>query len=454
MKKLLFLALLYSCATHTGTITIDKYTDFVDPLIGSGGHGHVFVGANVPHGMVQLGPTQMSQGWDWSSGYHSSDSTISGFGMTHLSGTGIGDKGDIHFMPTTGGVALRRESFFSSFSHSQEQAEAGFYSVMLLKYGIQVQLTASERTGFQRYIFPFGKPVELIIDLKQGIGWDWPTGCELRQVSPTKIEGLRLSTGWAKDDRIYFTASFSHPITALEVASDTSYNPHNKQIVVVDSCYYRLVFAPIDTLECQVAISGVDIQGARANFESEARGRSFEQIRSQAQQSWNSALGVVQAEGADSSRLRTFYTALYHTMFFPSIFSDVDGRYRGADGNTHKSSNFKSYTIFSLWDTYRAAHPLFTLTEPDRVSDMVNSMLAIYDEQGKLPVWHLWGNETDCMVGFGSVQVIADAMLKGVKGFDYQRAYEALKAYAKLDERGLKLVRERGYIPADSMGES
>lgn len=441
MKRLLFFlgsALLCSC---TPTAPQKEYTQWVDPTIGSGGHGHVFVGANVPHGMVQLGPVNITTGWDWCSGYHRSDSTLIGYAHTHLSGTGIGDKGDVLLMPFTGPFpGADKSHYVSTYRHANEVAQAGFYQLTDDRYGVKAELTASERVGFHRYTYPQGTERKMLVNLRQGIGWDKATDCLVRKVDDTTIEGYRLSKGWAADDRVYFAARFSAPIQALDYI-DTA------KTAVLD-------FGVGDVLSVEVALSGTSIEGAHKNLKAEG-GKEFDQAQQAAKAAWNELLGAIDIESSDTARLKTFYTALYHSAFFPAVFDDVDGTYRGADGQIYTAQGHTPYTVFSLWDTYRAAHPLYTLVSPDRARDMVLSMLDIYDQQGYLPVWHLWGNETDCMTGVPSVQVVGDAVLKGLlTPQESERAYQAMKAYADLDYRGLKEIREMGFYPADSDVES
>lgn len=436
-------------------------TQYVDPHIGSGFHGHVFVGANVPFGAVQLGPTQISEGWDWCSGYHYSDSVIIGFAHTHLSGTGIGDLGDILIMPTTGAVKLTKgnpkalESGYASlYSHDQEKVTPGYYSVNLKRYNIQAELTATERVGFHRYTFPQAEEAHLVIDLKEGIGWDLSTETHLEYVNDSTLAGYRYSEGWAQDQRIFFTAIFSKPITALTLAEDekvlTGRSATGKRTKGV------ITFATTtgEQVLMKVGISPVSTQNALMNIRRELPHWNFDNVVSDADQAWNTALNTVQVKADDPSQLRTFYTALYHTMIAPSVFNDVNGDYRGTDKKVYHDTTFTNLTTFSLWDTYRAAHSLYTIVCPDRVDDMVNSMLRIYQQQGKLPVWHLMGNETNTMPGNSALPVMADATLKGFSGFDAHAVLDAMKASAMLDERGLKYVKEKGYIPADTEVES
>lgn len=431
-------------------------TQFVDPYIGTGGHGHVFLGANVPFGMVQLGPTQMTEGWDWCSGYHYSDSTIVGFGHLHLSGTGIGDLGDISVMPVMGEVTLAKGSLsdpssgiYSLFSHERETAKPGYYAVHLERFGIDVALTATERVGFHSYTFPKSEEVPaLVFDLERGIGWDRTTKAFIQQENDTTISGYRYSSGWAKDQRIYFTAVFSQPIKKFSV-EDTE-QVLEGQRVATQRVFGKVDFEPgiSDPLLVKVALSPVSIENAKRNLKEELPHWNFHQTVSEADAAWNEQLGKVRAEMAEPADKRIFYTALYHTMIAPSVFGDVNGDYRGADGKSYQDKTFTNYTTLSLWDTYRAAHPLMTIIHPEMVSDIGNTMLHIYQQQGKLPVWHLHGNETDCMVGNPAIPVLADLMAKGYK-VDEALAFEAMKTSALLDERGMNWLKEYGYIPYD-----
>jgi predicted alpha-1,2-mannosidase len=436
-------------------------TQYVDPFIGTGFHGHVFLGANVPFGAVQLGPVNMSQGWDWCSGYHYSDSTILGFANTHLSGTGIGDLGDIEIMPVTGNVTLvrgtiedQKSGYYSLYSHNEETAIPGYYSVRLKRYDIKAEMTATERVGFHRYTFPASNDSKIIIDLETGIGWDQPVKTFIQQVNDTTIAGYRYSKGWAPDQKIFFTAIFSKPMKNFSVYDSISLL---KQNAANGKRLRGIAFFSTnkdEQIQLKVGISPVSIENAANNIKAEIPHWNFDEIRSQANNKWNAELNRIQIKTNDTSRLKTFYTAMYHTMIAPSIFNDHNGDYRGTDTMIYRNASFINLTTFSLWDTYRGAHPLYTIMESDRVNDMINSMLMIYKQQGKLPIWHLMGNETNTMPGYSSVQVVADAYLKGFRGFDTSLAWEAVNATAMLDERGLKFVKDRGYIPADSIVES
>ncbi|MFB9864407.1 GH92 family glycosyl hydrolase [Rufibacter immobilis] len=439
-------------------------TQLVDPYIGTSFHGHVFMGANVPFGAVQLGPTNMSTGWDWCSGYHYSDSTIVGFAHTHLSGTGIGDLGDILVMPTTGDVQLVRgnlkkpnSGYYSLFSHKEEKTRPGYYAVRLQRYNIQAEMTATERVGFHQYTFPKAEQASIIIDLKEGIGWDSPTETFIEQVNDTTLAGYRFSKGWANDQRVYFTAVFSKPIEKFE-----SYQVYDTAATAPTPAFKgsrikgvaRFKTKPGEKVLLKVGISPVSSENALANIRAEVPHWNFARVVEEADAAWNKELQKVKIEALDEAQARTFYTALYHSMIAPSIFNDHNGDYRGTDKKVYPKANFTNLTTFSLWDTYRAAHPLYTLLQTNRVNDMVNSMLAIYQQQGKLPVWHLMGNETNTMVGYSGVPVVADAIMKGFDGFDKNLAYEAMKATAMGNEFGLTWVKKQGFIPAEEEVES
>lgn len=406
----------------------DGLTRYVNQYIGTGGHGHVFLGANVPFGLVQLGPTQITRGWDWCSGYHYSDSVLIGFGHMHLSGTGIGDLGDIALLPVSD--ASQRQLIFS---HKDERVKPGYYSLKLADPGVKVELTASERVGFHRYTFDGGTGRALMrLDLVQGIGWDKMTDCLITQESDTRITGYRRSEGWSRDQRIYFSMDFSKPVR-MENRDSTGV-----AIFSVEKGEPLLV---------KVALSPVDIDKAKQNMKAEMPGWDFDAAVKAADDAWNRQLGRIVLTDGNDKRKEIFYTAMYHLMTAPSLFCDVDGAYRGADGKVRKGA-FKNYTTFSLWDTYRAAHPLMTLIFPEMQSDFASTFMNIFDQQGKLPVWHLMGCETDCMVGNPGIPVLADLVLKGfVK--DKERAFEAMKTSAMLDERSLGLLKQYGYIPYD-----
>ncbi len=425
MKKLFALAAFLTVGIGAWA---QNLTQYVDPYIGTGGHGHVFLGANVPYGLVQVGPTQYKRGWDWCSGYHYSDSVIIGFGQMHLSGTGIGDLGDIALLPTTD--ATQRDAMFS---HKGEHARPGYYSVML-KSGVKVDLTATARVALHRYSYPADAQTAFVrLDLSQGIGWDKMTKSAFKQNSPTEVSGYRYSTGWAKDQRVYFVAQFSRPVTLTTSQGDSLAvlsTPNNDEPLLV-----------------KVGISPVSDDNARANIAAELPAWDFRGTVAKANEAWNKELNKIVITTDDDAARRTFYTAMYHSMFAPSVFNDVNGDYRGADGKVYRG-DFKNYTTFSLWDTYRAAHPLMTIIHPEKQRDIAQTMLHIYEQQGKLPVWHLVGNETDCMVGNPGIPVLIDIALKGFD-VDKNKVLEAAKASAMRDERGMSLLKKYGYLPCD-----
>jgi predicted alpha-1,2-mannosidase len=450
----LSLPVFFSCRNHADTP--QNFTQYVHPYIGTGGHGHVFLGANVPFGMVQLGPSNIPQTWDWCSGYHISDSTIIGFSHLHLSGTGIGDLGDINLMPAVGEPTLNRgvagdysTGLYSLFRRATEKVRPGYYAVHLDRYNVDVELTATRRTGFHKYTFPASTDAKIIFDLENGQCWDRPVEGYLVQENDTVVSGYRYSTGWARDQRIFFTAVFSKPVKRF-IVSDSTTHKHGNALrakkVYGQACFDT---EEQETLYVKVALSPVSMENARLNMQAELPGWDFAQTVRKADEAWNEELGKIVFTTGDERVKRTFYTALYHTMIAPSEFCDFNNDYRGADGKIYTNAPFKNYTTFSLWDTYRAAHPLMSIIHPEKMSDIVNTLLAIYRQQGKLPVWHLMGCETDCMVGNPAIPVVADALLKGFDGFDREEALEAMKNSALLDERGLAFLKEYGYIPCD-----
>lgn len=462
-KRVLFSAVLLTIglSAQSQLGNPPSFTKYVDPFIGTGFHGHVFLGANIPFGAVQLGPVNLSEGWDWCSGYHYSDSTIIGFSHTHLSGTGIGDLGDVLLMPATGPVIIDKGSIknlsagnTSLFSHKEETAQPGYYSVRLQRYNIKAALTASSRVGFHQYTFPASASAHIVIDLVQGIGWDRPTDTYIRRMNDSTIAGYRFSKGWAADQRIYFTAVFSKPFTQLGLYNRKALQAGH--VLMGDSVKAVAHFNTREgeKIQVKVGISAVSAENALLNINTEIPDWDFEKVRASADAAWNRELGKLAVQTNDDKRSRIFYTALYHTMMAPSAYNDVNGDYYGTDKQVHPRAGFTNLTTFSLWDIYRAAAPLYTVLHNEKVSDVVNSLLAIYQQQGRLPVWHLMGNETNTMPGNSAIQLVADAYLKGIRGFDTVLAYEAVKQTAMLDLRGLNYVKKYGFIPADSMVES
>ncbi|MXV14498.1 GH92 family glycosyl hydrolase [Hufsiella ginkgonis] len=451
---LLRIASVLFVSLFTTAIQAQQLTSFVDPFIGSGGHGHVFVGASVPFGAVQLGPDNFYKGWDWCSGYNYQDSVIRGFAHTHLSGTGIGDLSDIIVMPYTGEIKTDKgqekipgSGYASLFSHKNEQVKPGFYSVKL-NNGVKVELTASERVGFHRYTFPAGKTARVIIDLKEGIN-DQASDTYIEQVDDYTFKGYRISSGWAKNQLIYFAIKSSVPVKNFGVYNNNTLLPGKSGKDKAIKGLISFGQAPA-TLQLKVGISPVSSENALANIRAEIPGWDFARVVSQANTKWNTELSKLTVETQNPVDKRIFYTAMYHTMINPSLFNDHNGDYRGTDSKVYEKAPFANFSVFSTWDTYRAAHPLFVLTQPQRVSDMVNTMLAINDQQGSMPVWHLAGYETGTMVGISSQQIVAEAYLKGIKGFDAERAFTALKTTAMSDARGQRFLRELKPLPSDA----
>jgi predicted alpha-1,2-mannosidase len=455
--------LLFACSTADKSCNnkpVD-YTQWVDPYIGTDDHGHVFLGANVPFGAVQVGPTNYVKGWDWCSGYHYSDSILTGFSQMHLSGTGIGDLGDVLITPFTGEIKTTPGTeedplggYASKYNHNDEIAKAGYYAVTLKRYNIRAELTASNRVAFHKYVFPGPGEGHIAINLTEGIGWDRSVDNYLKQINDTTFIGYRYSTGWAKDQRLFFAISVSQPIKNLELFNSgkeiTGTEAKGNAITGILSFQIQ----GNHTILLKVGISPVSEDNAMANIKNEIQGWNFNKIVTQAHDAWNHELGKITIKTGNIEQLRTFYTALYHAFIAPVTFNDFNKDYRGADGKVHTSAGFTNYSIYSLWDTYRAEHPLFTLVQPERVSDMVNTMLTIYKQQGKLPIWHLMGNETDCMVGYSAVPVLADAYFKGFTGFSADTMLEAMKASSTRDDYGVNYLKKMGYIPADKEKES
>jgi predicted alpha-1,2-mannosidase len=452
MKSFLFTILI--CITCANKSSAQHLTNYVDPYIGSGGHGHIFVGANVPFGMIQLGPQNIFKGWDWDSGYNYGDSILIGFSHTHLSGTGIGDLGDILIMPYTGPIktdkgtqANPQSGYASHYSHQTEKVRPGYYSVLLNDYGINAELTATERVGFHQYHFPQGKAGHIIIDLKEG-NQDQSYDTFIEQVDKYTFKGYRFSKGWAKDQRLYFAIKSDVPVKDFKVYDDQNPQPGTKAQGKAIKGLISFENTP-GIVKLKVGLSPVSADNALANIIAEIPNWDFNSIVKRADEKWNAELSKITVETMNNADKRIFYTSLYHTMTHPSIFNDANGDYRGADKKVYKNASFINYSIFSTWDTYRAAHPLYDLIQPKRVGDMVNTMLAIADEQGRLPIWYLMGYDTGTMVGISSMQIIAEAYLKGIKGFDPERAFNAIKKTAMGDSLGLSYVKTFQAIPAD-----
>ena len=449
----------------------EDFASYVDPKIGSGGHGHVFVGANVPFGFVQLGPTSIPQEWDWCSGYHDSDSTVIGFSHTHLSGTGIGDLFDITVMPVTGethtyarGSEADQESGLWSYADcTKEIAAPGYYSVPLTRYGICAELTATTRVGMHRYTFPQGENKGIVINLMNGGCWDRSMDTFIQTVDPQTgepaedgkaLRGYRFSRGWASDQKIYFYAEFSEPFDSLTILRSDIQIWKDEFRNMPTYAHAHFSNAEGKPLLMKVALSPVSMEGAYANMKAELPGWDFDKTAQAARDHWNRELSRIRVKTDDSKARKIFYTSLYHTMIAPASFCDTDGRYRGADGKIHEDPGHDTYTIFSLWDTYRAAMPLYTIFQSERYQDFINTMLTIHRQQGKLPVWHLHGCETDCMVGNPGIPPVADAIVKEIPGIDRHLAFEAMKVSAMRPDRGQDHRMKHGYIPCDKFNES
>ncbi len=440
MKSLYVLALPILLSACVGNDTLDVApADIVDPLIGTDFTGNTYPGAQMPRGMVQLSPDNGLPGWDRISGYYYPDSTIAGFSHTHLSGVGAGDMYDISFMPVM--LPVRKAEaplgIHSRFSHDSEEASAGYYKVTLSDYDIDVELTATSRTGIQRYTFRRSGPAAVILNLAKAMNWDSVTSAQVKMVNAEELSGHRFSTGWARDQRVYFRTRFSRSPDSVRI------EPNG-----VAWCYFTPNVG--DKIIVATALSGVSEDGAAKNLQAEAPKDDFDGYLKLAKESWNSELSVVKVHSSDNARLRTFYTALYHTLICPTIYCDVDGRYFGPDKQVHSSGVNANYSTFSLWDTYRALHPLLTIISPRRNGDMALSLMEFYNQSGRLPVWNMWGGETDMMIGYHAVPVIVDAVMKKSAPIDPYEALEACMATSNIDDyRGIGLYKELGYVPYD-----
>ena len=468
---------LFSCAEQD---LPKEYTDSVNVFIGTGGHGHTFPGATLPHGMVQLSPDTRLFGWDACSGYYYDDTSIMGFTHTHLSGTGIGDYGDILFMPVVGEKPLIAgtaenpdEGYRSRFSHEQESARPGYYQVLLQDDSINVELTATLRAGLHRYTYPKASDARLIVDMEPTIHGHQHPVTQIRVVNDSTIAGMKYTVGWAKRHYVYFYAVFSSPFD-YKLYSGTEYQSDSTS-VTVNTAKAVMSFRnlPADgRVLAKVGISSVDEEGARLNVEAEIPNWDFEGVMKQANTAWNEALGKIDIETSDNDSRTVFYTSLYHAFIQPSLASDVDGRYRTMGHEIKQDVSYTNYTVFSLWDTFRAAHPLYTIVTPEQNQAFIRSLLRKYDEGGILPKWELASNETGTMIGYHAVSVIADAMMKKQCDFDVKKALEACIRSSVYDTTGvtpmmdrqilngklmpvsIKYKNELGYIPCDKVGGS
>lgn len=475
MKKIAFILLINimvlimtSCtqSADNNTEIIEDLTVYVDPFIGTGEHGHTFPGATRPFGMVQVSPINGTSGWDWVSGYHYSDSVMIGFGHLHLSGTGIGDLLDLLVMPASKKMDLTIESsnrdnspYKSSYSHNNESASPGYYQVYLETPKVNAEVTSTLRTGYHKYTFDKdGEDGEngeqsLVIDLGFALNWDRPLETAITVENNNTITGYRHSKGWANNQKVFFVAEFSKPLTSYNL-----YENHKAvegKSVASNKTSAQFFFNPEEgnTLQFKLALSSVSIENAKDNLDNPGT-FNFDEIRQESRDTWQEALAKIEVQTPIDSLKTIFYTALYHAQIAPVTFSDKNGQFRLQNDSIAQADGFTAYSTLSLWDTFRAEHPLLTILKPELTSGVVNSMLAYYDESGSLPVWTLYGNETNTMTGYHSIPVIAEAYIKGIRNYDAERAYEAMKTTMMQDARGLKEYKQYGYLPYDKMDES
>lgn len=438
MKQLIFLLLL-----ATSAVAQKDYTQYVDPFVGTGGHGHTFPGPTMPFGMVQLSPDTRLKGWDGCSGYHFSDTRVYGFSHTHLSGTGCSDYGDVLLMPGVGKPKFKSKQYSSTFSKKNEKASVGYYSVAL-DNKVKVELTATTRVGMHKYTFPKSDQANIILDLNHRD--DLRYG-EINFNGNSEITGARLSHAWADSQIVYFVIRFSKPFKKFGIYNGAVMHEGLRTMSDTDlKAYVSFETTEGEVVYTKVAISAVSIDGAKANLDAELSNWEFDKVVNNAKDAWNKELGKIEFQTSDASVMRTFYSAMYHAMIPPNIYQDVDGKYRGRDLQVHETKNFSYYTVFSLWDTYRALHPLLTLIDKKRSSDFVNTFITQYEQGGLLPVWELSACETNCMIGYHCVPVITEAIMKDVKGFDANKALEAMKKSSMEDRNGLKDYKAHGYI--------
>lgn len=447
----LFLFSFSACVSQQPDTKSKCYaTEYVNPFIGTDFTGNTYPGAQAPFGMVQLSPDNGLPGWDRISGYFYPDSTIAGFSHTHLSGTGAGDLYDISFMPVT--LPYKEADaplgIHSLFSHSEETASAGYYQVRLKDYDINVELTATERCGIQRYTFPEADAA-IFLNLRKAMNWNSTNDTYIERIDSVTIQGYRFSDGWARDQHIFFRTRFSKPFTTMQLDT-TAIVKDGKRIGTSAIARFDFHTTAGEQILVTTAISGVSMEGAARNLAAETPEDDFDKYLSVTRKNWNEQLFKIEITCDDPDEKVKFYTALYHSMLAPTIYNDVDGTYYGPDKQVHQADGWTNYSTFSLWDTYRAAHPLYTYIEPQRVNDMVQSFLAFFEQNGRLPVWNFYGSETDMMIGYHAVPVIVDAYLKGIGNFDPKKALAACVATANIDEyRGIGLYKKYGYVPYD-----
>jgi len=426
------------------------YSRWVNPFIGTGGHGHTYPGPTLPFGMVQLSPDTRLTGWDGCSGYHYSDSVVYGFSHTHLSGTGVADYGDILFMPTTGTPKFKNNEYASRFQKKNEKASAGYYETFLDSYQIGVKLTSTLRAGLHQYEFPKTAEANIIIDLQHR---DEVLESWIEVVNDHEIRGFRRSNAWASNQPIYFYANFSKPFKSYGIALNDLLQPGLKKGSGKNVKLYIQFNNPGKVL-AKVGISAISAEGALQNLNTEIPDFNFKETEKQAKAAWNKELSKIAVESTDKNKLSIFYTALYHCFSSPNLFMDVDGKYFGIDKKVHQAEGFDNYTVFSLWDTYRTEHPLLSIIDRKRTTDFINTFLNQYKYGGLLPIWELAGNETFCMIGNHSIPVILDAYRKGITGFDANLAFEAMKSAVNRNQFGLDSYRNNGLVVADDEHES
>ncbi|RPD98798.1 glycoside hydrolase family 92 protein [Aureibaculum marinum] len=466
--KIIFLflinCLIISCKSNNEEQQLkaktELLTSFVNPFIGTGGHGHTYPGASAPFGMVQPSPDNGTPGWDWCSGYHISDTIISGFSQLHLSGTGIGDLVDVLLMPTNKEVNLKyfsttRDSlpYTSYFSHDNEEASPGYYRVKL-NNNIQVELTANDYVAFHKYTFNNSELPSFIIDLGFALNWDKATSTSLNLIDNNRITGTRFSTGWAKNQKVFFVIETSKPIQSSKFIQDGKVVSEVNSIKGIKTGGQFTFDKSVKEVEVKIALSSVSIENAIDNLDKKASNTNFNDARLDVQEKWEAMLSKIRIKTDKDSLKTIFYTALYHAQLAPVLFNDVNGEFRLQNDSIVKTSNFNAYSTLSLWDVFRAETPLLSIIDSQRLNDIIRSMLVYYDEQGTLPVWTLYGNETGTMPGYHSISVIADAYLKGIRDYDVEKAYQAMKNTMMGDVRGLNHYKKYGYIPYNKEHQS
>ncbi|SNY95469.1 GH92 family glycosyl hydrolase [Flagellimonas pacifica] len=458
---LLTLILNFSCKEEKTKDSPKNITSFVDPFIGTGGHGHTFPGATAPFGMVQPSPDNGTAGWDWCSGYHITDSIISGFAQLHLSGTGIGDLADILLMPTNNPVDLSKFGtskdslpYTSRFSHTNEVASPGYYNVLLDDHNVQVELTANEYVAYHKYTYQTIKIPSFIVDLGYAVNWDKPMKSSLTLENETLLVGYRHSTGWAKNQKVFFAIESSAPIMNSVLTAEGTSLEDNKTAKGIKTGGQFFFDNDLESVELKIAVSSVSISNAKENLNKFGSSKSFEDVKKDTDKNWEDLLSKIKIETPQDSLKTMFYTALYHTHVAPVLFSDTNGQFRLQNDSIVTAQNWSAYSTLSLWDTFRAENPLLNILQQDKVNSIIQSMLAYYDEQGRLPVWTLYANETNTMTGNHGVSVIVEAFLKGVRSYDIEKAYQAVRNTMMGDIRGLKPYKEYGYIPYNELDES